>query len=355
MKRHSGKRALRRILCIAIAVLIVIPAAMTVIIYESAFGTRYETASWMEFSAKDFEGLHMERSDFLSDGVMLAGYKYSKDGAEATGVVIVAHGLGGGGQNQYMPIVDFFASNGYAVFAYDARGNDNSQGDSVRGLPQGVIDLDSAICHVESLDEYENLPIMLFGHSWGAYSSGCALALHPEIKAAALLSGCNESEDLLRYYGTQTAGAAGELLMPYFTAYETLKFGEKYASLSAVEGMESSEAEILIVHSRDDDVVPVQYGYDHFFERFSQNERFEFILYENKGHGYLFCSDDALEYQAKLNAAYTEYIEGGDMEYNAENKEMFMRNHLDKVQCFEPDAELMMQILKLYDRCRSED
>ena len=144
--------------------LIIMPVS-TVIVYEAIFSTRYETLDWMRFSVQDYEGLQMQRSDFESGGVTLAGYKYSKQTEQVKGVVIIAHGMGGGGQNTYMPFADCFTSNGYYVFAYDARGNDNSGGDSVRGLPQGVMDLDSAICHVKSLDEYRDLPIMLFGHS----------------------------------------------------------------------------------------------------------------------------------------------------------------------------------------------
>ena len=69
-----------------------------------------------------------------------------------------------------MPVINRLASGGYYVFAYDAHGNDNSGGNSVRGLPQGIADLALAIEHVSCIEEYKGLPVMLFGHSWGAYS-----------------------------------------------------------------------------------------------------------------------------------------------------------------------------------------
>ena len=61
----------------------------------------------------------------------------------------MAHGLGGGGHNSYMDCANYFARHGYYVFAYDATGNDESEGEGVGGLPQGVIDLDYAISFVE--------------------------------------------------------------------------------------------------------------------------------------------------------------------------------------------------------------
>ena len=192
----------------------VISPIATVVAYELIFNKRYETKSYLEYSVEDFEGLVINISRFESDGISLAGYKYSKQHVDIKGVVIVAHGLGGGGHNSYMPFIDYFASNGYYVFAYDARGNDNSDG-SINGLPEGIKSLNSAINHVKNLDEYQGLPITLFGHSWGGYSVGNVLNMHPEIKSAVIIAGFNESEDMLRYQGEKYARDKLGLLIPY--------------------------------------------------------------------------------------------------------------------------------------------
>jgi hypothetical protein len=62
-----------------------------------------------------------------------------------------------------MDCANYFAQNGYYVFAYDATGTDESEGNGVGGLPQGVIDLDYAISFVEESKEIPDLPIVLFG------------------------------------------------------------------------------------------------------------------------------------------------------------------------------------------------
>ena len=56
-----------------------------------------------------------------------------------------------------MPFIDCFTENGYYVFAYDAQGNDGSEGKSISGLPQGIIDLDNAISYAKSLEEYNSI------------------------------------------------------------------------------------------------------------------------------------------------------------------------------------------------------
>ena len=122
---------------IAVITFVISPIA-TVVAYELIFDKRYETEAWREFSVADFEGLEVERSDFESAGTSLSGYKYKKNTQEIKGVLVIAHGMGGGGHNSFMPFIDYFTSNGYYVFTYDAQGNDNSEG-TLEGLPTGVI------------------------------------------------------------------------------------------------------------------------------------------------------------------------------------------------------------------------
>lgn len=344
------KKALIISLSVLLGIILVVMPVATVVIYESIFSFRFETEEWLRYSVEDFDGLLCERSDFYStDGTRLAGYKYSKDAESVKGVVVVAHGLGGGGHNFYMPFIDVFASNGYKVFAYDAHGNDESDGKSTKGLPQGVIDLDCAISHVKSLDEYAKLPIVLFGHSWGAYSSASVLSFHPDVKAAVIVSGFNESEDLIVHQGRQFVGPLADLTAPYVFLYERLKFGSEYADASALSGISDSEAQIIVVHSEDDTDVPIGYGYERLYSELKGSERVEFVKYEDRGHSYVFCSEDAQDYRDELNDDYTAYVESHGGKYNAEIKQEFMSAYLDKTKCFEPDPELMSLILQTYD------
>lgn len=173
--------------------------------------------------------------------------------------------------------------------------------------------------------------------------------MHPEIKAAVIVAGFNESEDLLEYQGQQMAGEGAKILTPYMALYERIKFGKEYTAISAIEGLAKTNAGIMIVHSKDDTTVPTKYGYDKFYEEFGSSERFEFVLYEDKGHDYLFYSEAAWAYREQINEDYKSYVEDNGKEYCAETKEEFMNEYLDKKQCFEPDPVLMEQILNMFD------
>lgn len=347
--KSKKKIALITVACILAAIVFVVMPVLTVIIYNDNFGERYETAEWMAYSVDEFEGLKVKECTFPSNnGQMLAGYQYYKEDQHCEGVVVLAHGFGGGGHNTYMDVADYFTSNGYFVFCYDATGNDKSEGDSVEGLPQGVIDLDFALRYVKQADEYKGLPIMLFGHSWGGYSVGNVLNCHPDVKAAVIFAGFNRSADLIESQGKAIVGPSIKLLMPYVSLYERMKFG-KYASYSAIDGFANSDAGVMVIHSRDDTTVPIGYGYDKFFNEYGDNARFCFIEYEDRGHNYIYYSDAAKSYRNQLNADYTAYVEANGGEYNAEIKAEFMEKYLDKSKCYEFDYDLMGRILDFYN------
>ncbi len=351
MKHHRNKKkiALVIITCSAAAFFLILMPVLTVIVYNDNFGERFETAEWMAYSVSDFEGLEVTECTFPSDnGQLLAGYQYSKKDQQNKGVVVIAHGFGGGGHNTYMDVADYFTSNGYLVFAYDATGNDKSEGDLVEGLPQGVIDLDFALRYVKQADEYRDLPIMLFGHSWGGYCVGSVLNCHADVKAAVLVAGFDSSADLFEQQGESMIGSGIKLFMPYVSLYERLKFG-KYAAYSAIDGFADSDVGIMVICSKEDTTVLPENGYEKFYNVYGDNSRFCFIEYEDRGHGDIYYSDAAREYKEQLNRDYTAYVETNGGEYNAGIKAEFMEKYLDKSKCYEFDLNLMQKILEFYN------
>ena len=349
MARSKKRAVIIAAVSIHLAYLLLVMPLATVIIYESIFGARYDTPEWLEFSVTDFDGLSVKRSDFESDGETLAGYEYSGECDSVNGVVVMAHGLGDSGQNMFMPFIDYFTDSGYLVFTYDAHGRGESGIGSAKGLPQGIIDLDNALKHVKSLDAYRGLPIVLFGHSWGGYSVGNVLAFHPDVKAAVIISGFNESEDMLSYQGERFGGPTMGFALLYLDAYEKLKFGGEYTDLTAVEAMRGSDAGIMVIHGGQDDIVPAEYGYDKIYEAFKDDARFEFVFYEDRDHEYIFCSDASGTYRDRLDAEYESYIAESGKKDNGESKTAFMMDNFDKKQGYAPDIELMADIVAMYD------
>lgn len=339
------------ILVLLVAAALILPKPLAMSVYNDNFGIRFTTYEPLAWSIDDFDGLKRDRYTFESDkGQLLTGYKYYRDGTDAKGLVVLAHGFGGGGHNSYMHIADYFASNGYAVFAYDATGNDESEGEAVGGLPQGVIDLDYALRFVKSNADFAGLPIMLWGHSWGGYSVGSVLALHPDVKAAVVVSGFNESLDMLETEGRNIAGDAIDFVLPILEEHEKETFGD-YASMSVLDGAEKTDAAIMMLHSTDDELIPIEVSFDRYYEKFSGNDRFTFIRYEDRGHNYIFCTPESLEYRMEYYAAGNEWIEsiGGPENLTEEMRADYYRKNFDKHHGYELDSELMAQMLEHYN------
>lgn len=330
-------------------ILIVIPFSLSIMIYESNFSGRYEKTSWMVRSIEEFDGLNAERHTFASDnGTELVGYTYTKGSNDKKGVIVIAHGLGGGGHNSYMDIADYFATNGYVVFGYDATGNDESGGASVKGIPQGVIDLEHAISYVQQSSDFKGMPVMLFGHSWGAYSSGSVLNVHPEVKAVVMVSGFNKSIDIIEEEGKRIMGDTMSLLTPYVSVVEWVKFGP-YSAYTCEEGFDKSEADIMIIHSEDDSMVSFENQYQRFYDKYNSNSRFNFISYKDRGHDYVYYSDTTKQYRDELNADFKTYIDSLGTELTAEIKAKYMNENLDKAQLFDLDEEVMEKIISFYN------
>lgn len=320
--------------------------------YEERFSTRLEPYAPLAFRVEDFDGLERTLFRFPADkGHMLTGCMYSA-GTGQKGIVVIAHGLGGGGHNSMMDVAAYFARNGYYVFAYDATGNGRSEGKGIGGIPQGVIDLEYAISFVENSGNFPSLPVVLFGHSWGGYCVCSVLSFHPEVRAVIECSGCNTSYDLFKAAGKKEGGAFIYAMMPFIRLHEKIHFG-KYADASALDGFAASKAAVMVVYSADDDVVPIETGYDLFYEKYGSDPRFTFVRFENRGHNYVY---DDHTYINEFNAEYDEWFKALDYDH-AENPDRFAADraeffsaHLDREKwSTRLDPELFARFLSFYD------
>ena len=322
-KRKKKRRKIIFIVLICIVLLLVAGDwIMTVSIYNDNFDRRFESYEPYMLQVSDFDGLERTRYEFASDkGQKLTGYLYqmADENADPRGIIIFAHGFGAG-HNSYMDCADYFARNGYLVFAYDATGNDESEGKSLGGIPQGVIDLSYAISFVEESGNFPELPIGLFGHSWGGYSACAVLTYHPEVKAVIECCGCNSSSDMFEAGGKDQAGPLIYAMLPFVRLHERIKFG-KYASNTAMDGFSASDAAVMVVHSADDGVIPISYGLDLYYGKYKDDPRFRFIRYEDKGHSYIF---NDRSYLNSFNSGFDEWLASLDYDYAAkENQERF--------------------------------
>ena len=347
----KNKKINIKTIVIIIVLVLSFPFVFSMIVYERNFNQRYEVYEPLSRTVDEFPGLSSERHSFASNkGQELVAYLYSHTDTEAPhGLVIISHGLGGGGQNTYMGLADYFAGKDYLVFAYDATGNGESEGKTAKGMPQGLIDLDYAIRYVKEQPDLAGLPIVLFGHSWGAYSAASALNLHPDVKAVVISAGFDKTQDLFEAAGRKMFGHTIKLFLPYVGLYERVKFGD-YAGYSSLDGLDKSSALVMVLHSTDDETISSEKGFDIFYERYADDPRFDFVQYQDRGHDMLWYAESARTYRDEFNEEFAKYIEQLDEKFTPEIRADYIEQNVDKSQLFQLDPELMSRILNLYNR-----
>jgi pimeloyl-ACP methyl ester carboxylesterase len=273
----------------------------SIFIYEKVFKRRTDIPeSVFEPSFNDIPNLARRPVQFKNKRMKaLKGYiYYSNYGPPADGVIVLVHGFGTTHMD-YLHLIEWFIKSGFAVFSYDNTGCGESEGSSMSGLPNAVHDLECAIECIRQDSELGTLPLFMFGHSWGAYAVTSALAHIGGVTAVVGCCGFNTSLDMLKCYSTAFSGKIGLLIIPFAVLYERLKFG-RYAGISGASGVLNSNASVLLIHSKDDTVVPYKHSVAAHVKPFIKSySRVIIKLYSNRGHN-VFRSDASIAYRAEI-------------------------------------------------------
>lgn len=326
------------IVALLLVLFLIVPYSVSAIVLHVVFDRYFKTEDYLRFSVQDFQGLQADRHTFASEsGQALVGYRYYSDNMSPKGLVVLSHGFGGGGQNGYLDVSYYFVRHGYEVFAYDATGNDESGG-KVRGLERGVIDLNGAIAYAK---ERFPLPTVLWGHSAGGYASLCSLAYNEGISAVASVASFHCASDMIEARGVKYGGAASKALLPYVRSVQRMKFG-KYARSCGIDAAKNSAAGVFIAQGTEDETVPVQYGYQAYFNEFSHDTRFYFFQAEGKGHTDILYSTEGWAYTLSLQSA----VEACST--REERQEVIGQIDRNKL-CSRLNEELFEQIVAFYD------
>lgn len=286
---------------------------------------------------------------FNSGENRLQGYVYGSD--QEMGLVVVAHGLGGGADS-YLPQITYFIDQGWRVFAYDATGSFDSEGKTTKGFPQALLDLDAALTYINTQEEFDNLPILLFGHSWGGYAVANVLHYNHEISGVVSVSGVNSSIEIVLEQGQQMMGGLIHTQYPFLWVYQRILFG-KTASLDAVDAINGSDVPVLIIHGTEDELV--NYKGCSIISKIDDitNPNVRTISIsepDRNGHNNIFRSDAAIDYINEINIEYRELLDSYEQNIPYEiNQDFYSR--IDRSLAQDLNLDLMGEIQEFYLEC----
>ena len=122
---------------------------------------------------------------FISQGDNLKAWLYRPSGVLKPPVVVMAHGFGGERWMRLPAYAERFAQRGIAVFVFDYRGFNDSEGEPHNYInpSRHLQDWDAAIAYVKTLDNIDAKRMALWGTSFSGGHVIVEAVKHPEILA----------------------------------------------------------------------------------------------------------------------------------------------------------------------------
>lgn len=313
---------------ITLIVVIILWFTIALCIYQSAFGKRVEKQPGLKyFDISEFPGVNRTPYSFTSKDHKINGFIYELENSEPKGIVILVHGAGGG-HDSYMHEICYFAKLGYKVFAYDNTGTMLSEGNKLNGFEQSIIDLRECILDIQSTLEYAGLPIVLYGHSWGAYTVS-SVSNYDDVKVNGIvsLSAFNTPMFELTRMLTAQLGKFFYILYPFLWMISFIKFG-KVAFFSSLKGYKKCNCPILLIHGTLDKLVPVT-DFRKFREKLKDKKDAEFIELPTKYHRPN-ITDEGVIYDNAFNLEANKIIyEKGDLKSYYEQADYVLLTKFD--------------------------
>lgn len=250
------KQKRSRILAITLAVVLFLYVSGSIVAVEVIYGSLFHRVEEADepglLSYGDVAADYpREEITFSSGDALLTGWVYGQDSGDA--LVVMAHGLGSTAES-YLPITCWLVDRGYCVLTYDATGTGASGGADTRGMSQSVLDLDAALCWVEETETLNELPLLIFGHSWGGYAAARILDYDHDVTATVSISGYDTPMGLMCETASSFCGPVVYAGYPFLYLKQWIRFGQA-ANGSAAAAVDASDVPVLLVHGTQDETI----------------------------------------------------------------------------------------------------
>lgn len=270
-----------------------------------------------------------EKVEFQLEGGTLRGNVYRCENPRA--LVVFRHGIFSHHQD-YLAIITALVDKGYMVFAYDALGCGESDGDSVRGFAQSPLDVRAAVRFARETNMAGGLPLVLLGHSWGAYGVAGALDfadVRDSVSACVAMSGFDTPNEIISESTEKAIGAAAVTQKPFVSLIGAIDFGAD-ANRSASRAVSECGLPVLVIHGTDDQVIAYE-GASIIADRSNiSNPLVEYIVKDEpnrNGHNSYFYSTESQAYLEECGAQLTALTDG----YDGDLPESALANYLETV------------------------
>jgi alpha-beta hydrolase superfamily lysophospholipase len=191
-----------------------------------------------------------EEFRFMSGDNKLYGYFYLAD--EPAGTLILVNGIRSNADT-HIPEILYFLGRNWSVLTFDATGIGKSEGYGYMGLQQIRLDL-MALLNSPEAQPYLEGPVVLYGHSAGAYAAASVLDLGYDIKGAVCIAGFDSPLGTMMFYGRKYTGFLADLQYPFISSESRYFYGNS-ADVRAADSVMASDVPVLVIQGTSDDIV----------------------------------------------------------------------------------------------------
>lgn len=259
-----------------IAGLILLLCILSALIYHQSFGKRWEPDGIVKYyGLEDYPDLLNENVEIPTEKGKLRGKLYFYSQEKYKGILVFSHGMWGS-HRAYLQEMEILARNGFKVLGIDAYGTELSDGKNIKGLGSSLMSLDQVISYVKTT--YPNEKIYVMGHSWGGYAAANIAKYHKGVEAIVAMSPFVSVTRILKHQLPKILYPA----IPFLVLLDAIHCG-KYSFANARKTLKRSSVKILIIHSRDDQMVPYKKATE-YLENHIQKENIQYFIVDGKKH-----------------------------------------------------------------------
>lgn len=302
MAFSNGNRKIKKLMilivfcCLSLSILIFCGIYIAhSIAFSRADYDKYDAAHYLLYEDIDAKKYPREQRYIQSGENTISAFYYPAK--ESKGLIVVAPGHRDSSDIKLYEIC-YFVDSGYSVICLDYTGCYSSSGDSMNGYSQCVYDLDALLDNIEADDQFQNMPVYLFGHSMGGYAVSAVLQYGHHIEKVISASGFDTPQEQWQYSIKRYTGVFYPIIQPFNTLFINIKYGND-KELSAIDGINSVTIPVLIISAEND----VYYGgFSPLYARQNEivNPNCTFVLMNTEnhnGHYDYFLTDAALAYR----------------------------------------------------------